>query len=310
MAYQRLSAHGITTVFMSGVGVSKEGGSRSTHSRHPVPVTDPLFIDALLMLEGVTRVTAEDAERRRTRFATLCEDDHFNGRYSHMSDAAAAALQCLSRTTVITAMRTVHKALTESGDPVRVRLSLPAADPIPAGGAVVWRCVEGVRQYLSVAGESDLAMNTIDSLQELQTRIRQCGSTMDVQMLTRIHRSTISTAVAMCLAYSDQYGSGAGRANSMVKWGQCHSLVHMSKRKYQCVLERVDPGRSKVPRGARGTRGSGYQTRDTRGSKGVGRTRDSREGIGGRGAGLARRGRGREKCPWVERSFPNGRGMF
>ncbi|GCA62361.1 hypothetical protein KIPB_003018, partial [Kipferlia bialata] len=78
MAYQRLHALGVPISFRSGVGVLREGkGGSSGVSAAPVPVTDPLFIDALLLLEGVTRVTCPDMERRKRLFKTLCTDRHF-----------------------------------------------------------------------------------------------------------------------------------------------------------------------------------------------------------------------------------------
>ncbi|GCA63449.1 hypothetical protein KIPB_009979, partial [Kipferlia bialata] len=78
MAYQRLHALGVPMSFLPGVGVSREGKGGSTGIvAPPVPVTDPLFIDSLLVLEGVTRVTCPDMERRKRLFKTLCTDRHF-----------------------------------------------------------------------------------------------------------------------------------------------------------------------------------------------------------------------------------------
>ncbi|GIQ79649.1 hypothetical protein KIPB_000321 [Kipferlia bialata] len=180
-------------------------------------------------------------------------------RYTQMTDAATAALQCLSRTTALAAMRTVHMALSGSGDPVKARLSLPAADPIPAGGAVVWRCVEGVQEYISVADQGEAGESVIAALERLKAMIRECDSTRDVWRVTDDHERFISTAVAMSLAYSDYYGSGAGKANSIVKWGQCHVLVTISKRDWMGELKKLDPERAKGPKrtGARGTGGRG-----------------------------------------------------
>ncbi|GCA64525.1 hypothetical protein KIPB_014541 [Kipferlia bialata] len=139
-----------------------------------------------------------------------------------MTDAASAALQCVSRTTATTAMRAVHKAFREKGDTIRVRLSLPATDPIPAGGAVVWRVAEVVKDYFSVvpvdAGEALLA-----KLEGIKGEIRKCGTLAEVTSVTTKYEVAISQCVLMCLAYYEHYH--CGRAKSIDKWARCHSLA-------------------------------------------------------------------------------------